>query len=89
MIAAGKTDPELEATMGQFGRSDGRAFATWFGAWFFALALLAIASGGFASERIAADDGEIYYAYAMTNRVVQDIDGTVSVQVRALRPVPN
>jgi hypothetical protein len=73
----------------QISRASMCAAATWFGGWVLALGLLAAVPSDQPGGAAHAMAHPVYYTYAMTNRIVQDLDGTVSTQVRALRPVIN
>ncbi|HZD25176.1 MAG TPA: hypothetical protein VE631_02860 [Alphaproteobacteria bacterium] len=54
--------------------------------WLLALGVLAILPGAGVGEDLGQATA-VYYAYTHTNTVLQDVDGTVSVQVPGLRPV--
>jgi len=77
----------MELVMAQIGKSSLRAWTVWFADWLLALALIAVLPVNGAGGTRIADDRGIYYEHAMANTVVQDLDGEISVHVRALRPV--
>ena len=66
---------------------------TMFSVWLVILGVLAVLSnesiGGDRKLALGQHAGAVYYVHSQTNTTIQDINGTVSVQVRALRPAGN
>lgn len=87
---AGKAHKGMKA-MAQVIRKGAKTAAALFAVWVVILGVLAAMPGeSMGSARgieTAQHSRTVYYVHSQTNTTVQDVNGTVSVQVRALRPV--
>ena len=87
---AGKARIGMKA-MAQVIRKGAKTAAAMFAVWVVILGVLAAMPGESMGSARGIEKAQhsrtVYYVHSQTNTTVQDVDGTVSVQIRALRPV--